>query len=207
MSFLTRWLNRPRQFRARHFRRREVMRSDYQRVAGSLLRLLPFDSVVDVGCANGFLLESFAAAGRTISGIEVSPEVVELLDPAIREVVEIGDFSALAGRWDLVCCVEVAEHIPPERSLDLVDTLARAAQSWIYFTAAPPGQGGHGHINCRPHDEWLAEFDERGWRVDAARTDELRRDLEQLERASWLRGNSFLLSPHGSDAGASGSAQ
>lgn len=171
------------------------MRPDYQRVANSLLRLLPFESVVDVGCANGFLLETFRAADKQIAGIELSAAVVELLDPAVREAVAIGDFAELAGSWDLVCCVEVAEHIVPDRSLDLVDTLTRAARDWIYFTAAPPGQGGHGHINCRPHDEWLAEFAERGWQVDSQRTDELRRELEQLERAAWLRGNSFLLAP------------
>jgi SAM-dependent methyltransferase len=183
------------------------MRPDYQRLAASLMRLAPFESVVDVGCANGFLLESFAEADRTISGIELSPAVVELLDPSIRDVVQIGDFSALDGMWDLVCCVEVAEHIPPERSLDLVETLTRAARGWIYFTAAPPGQGGHGHINCRPHAEWMAEFDERGWQVDEQRTRELRQDLERLERAAWLRGNSFLLAPKGDAAEATPPAQ
>ena len=192
-GFLGKLLKRPSRYRARHFRRRELMRADYLRLADSLLTHLPFDSVADVGCANGFLLEAFAGAGKRIEGVELSAAVVDLLAEEVRPFVRIGDFAILEGRWDLTCCVEVAEHIPPRRSLELVETLTEAAARWIFFTAAPPGQGGRGHINCRPHAEWLAEFGERGWVADQARTDAVRRDLERLERATWLRANGFVL--------------
>lgn len=197
LSDLVAWLKRPVPYGARHFRRRESMRSDYRLVARALLDLLPFSSAVDVGCANAFLLEEFAAASKEIAGIEVSPAVVEVLSPKIRDAVSIGDFSDLEGHWDLVCCVEVAEHIPQERSRELVESLARCARRWIYFTAAPPGQSGRGHINCRPHDEWLGMFAAAGWRTDDERTAALRDRLDSLETAVWLRGNSFLLEPSG----------
>jgi SAM-dependent methyltransferase len=195
LSRLATWLKLPSRYRARHFHRREVMRPDYVRVARSLMRRLDFDSAADVGCANGFLLEEFLDAGKRIAGIELSPEVHEVLRHDLRPFVSIGDFSEMSGRFDLVCCVEVAEHIAPARSDDLVDSLTPLATKWIYFTAAPPGQGGHGHINCRPHEEWLAMFGERGWVRDAETTAALRRDLGSLEQAVWLAGNSFLLAP------------
>lgn len=194
-GFLGNLLQRPSRYRARHFRRREVMRADYLRLAISLLTHLSFDSVADVGCANGFLLEAFAGAGKRIEGVELSAAVVDLLASEVRPAVRIGDFSILEGHWDLVCCVEVAEHIAPRRSLELVETLTGAAVRWIFFTAAPPGQGGHGHINCRPRSEWLAEFEQQGWVADKARTDAVCRDLEDLERATWLRTNGFVLAP------------
>ncbi len=171
------------------------MRPDYLLLARSLLRQLDFDSAADVGCANGFLLEEFLDSGKQIAGIELSPEVHEVLRHDVRPFVAIGDFAQMTGRYDLVCCVEVAEHISPSRSEDLVDTLAPLASRWIYFTAAPPGQGGHGHINCRPHEEWLAMFAERGWVEVPELTARLRDDLGALERATWLRGNSFILKP------------
>lgn len=195
LSRLATWLKLPSRYHARHFLRREVMRPDYVTVAQSLMRHLDFDSAADVGCANGFLLEAFLDAGRRIAGIELSPEVHEVLRDKIRPFVSIGDFSELNGRYDLVCCVEVAEHIGPARSDDLVDSVARLATRWIYFTAAPPGQGGRGHINCRPHEEWLQMFEERGWLLDSETTAPLRDDLGSLEQAVWLRGNSFLLAP------------
>ena len=200
LTDLVPWLNRPAPYRARHFRRRETLRPDYRRLARALMQLVPFSSAVDVGCANAFLLEEFVDAGKEVTGVELSPEVVEVLSPEIRHAVLIGDFADLAGRWDLACCVEVAEHIPPPRSAELVDIVARIARRWIYFTAAPPGQPGRGHINCRPHDEWLEMFAHRGWETDEPRTARLRDTLASLETAVWLRGNSFLFGRSESEA-------
>lgn len=199
ISTLRRWLGRPKPYGARHFRRRQELRGDYALLAEAFLARLDFDSVLDVGCANGFLLERFAAAGREIAGIELSPKVVEVLPPEVAPAVAVGDFGEVPNRFprpfDLVCCVEVAEHIDPQRSRELVTVVTAAATRWIYFTAAPPGQSGRGHINCRPHEEWLGWFEEEGWRVAGEETEALRAELEHLTRAHWLRGNSFVLAP------------
>jgi SAM-dependent methyltransferase len=194
-NVLRRLFRLPERFAKRHFERREKYRPDYDLLRGSLLELMDFESVMDIGCANGFLLEGFDAAGKRVGGVELSPEVLDLLPKALGAKVTIGDFSEAAGDWDLVSCVEVAEHVPPGRSIDLVDTVTRLAGRWIYFTAAPPGQKGRGHVNCRPHDDWLGWFDERGWKLDEERTQDLRRRLEDLPTCHWLRGNSMILRP------------
>ncbi len=184
---------RHKRFGEEQFRSRERFRPDYQRLAASLLARLDFDSVLDIGCANGFLLEAFGAAGKRIAGVELSPAAVAVLPESLRPHVTIGDFSTASGRWDLVSCVEVAEHIEPSRSTDLVDKVSGMASRHIYFTAAPPGQSGRGHVNCRPHAEWLGWFAARGWELDGERTEMLRADLDGLEQALWLRGNSLVL--------------
>jgi SAM-dependent methyltransferase len=180
-------------FEEKHFRAREKFRPDYRLLASALLGRLTFDSVFDVGCANGFLLEAFLAAGKRIGGIELSAAAAAVLPAEIRPSVAIGDFAQATGRWDLVCCVEVAEHIVPARSAELVEVVAGAADRWVYFTAAPPGQSGRGHINCRPPEDWVALFGAEGWSLDEGVTADLRADLEALSEAHWLRGNSLLL--------------
>jgi len=191
------WLKRRRTrlkpYRVKDFLLRERFHSDYRMIGRFLLRNLTFESAYDIGCANGFLLSEFLAADKRCGGIELSPAVREVLAPEIQSLVEVGDFSAARGEWDLVCCVEVAEHIPPERSRDLVATVTGLAHSWIYFTAARPGQSGRGHVNCRPHEEWLSWFDEAGWSQHEALTHRLREELEGLATAPWLRANSFVL--------------
>ena len=172
---------------------REKFHNDYRVIGRFLVRHLPFESAYDVGCANGFLLSEFVAADKRCAGIELSPAVREVLPPDLQPLVEVGDFSAAQGEWDLVCCMEVAEHIPPNRSRDLVAAVTGLARSWIYFTAALPGQTGRGHVNCRPHEEWLAWFDEAGWQPHDDLTRQLRQVLEGLDSTPWLRGNSFIL--------------
>ena len=188
-----RWLGRPQRFRRRDFRRRERYRPDYELLADVLLDRIDFHSVLDVGCGNGFLLRRFVAAGRRAEGIEGSEAVLAVLEPELRTHIRIADFTAATGSWDLVCCVEVAEHIAPARSDDLVESLARVTGSTLYFTAAPPGQGGVGHINCRPHADWLAAFEGHGLRLDAAATGGVREALHGLARAPWLAGNGLIL--------------
>ncbi len=198
MSLLRRLVRRPKPYRLRDLSRRERFRSDYDLVADFLLRHLPFESAIDVGCGNGFLLQRFSAAGKRISGVDVSADVRTLIGERLNGSIEVADFGAAAGSYDLACCVEVAEHIEPERSLALVETLTRVARSWIYFSAAPEGQAGRGHINCRPHSDWLGWFDAQGWHLDNEETGRLRVHLEQLALAPWLRGNSFLMKANGS---------
>lgn len=189
----------PQHFDLKKLRKRERFRQDYRLLADALFRQLEFESVYDVGCANGFLLCEFERCGKRLGGIEKSEAARAVLPAVLIGRVTIGDFALAAGAagspWDLVCCVEVAEHIPRGRSLDLVSVISGLARRWIYFTAAPPDQPGHGHINCRPHEEWLEMFASHGWSLDAERTDGLRCHLAGLERASWLRGNSLILKP------------
>ncbi len=181
-------------FNSRRLRRREKFRADYQLVADSLLRHVAFETAFDVGCANGFLMEPLFRAGKDVQGADLAAQVKEFVHADLKDRVRTADFSEIGdGQWDLVSCVEVAEHIKPARSEELVETLANAARSTLYFSAAPPGQLGRGHINLRPHSEWLAWFGARGWRLDDERTAALRDDLAGLQKAHWLRGNSMIL--------------
>ncbi len=193
MSLFRRLARRPKPYRLKDLQRRERFREDYDLVADFLLAHLDFDSAIDVGCGNGFLLERFSGAGKSIAGVDLSPDVRTLIGERLNGSIQVADFGAAAGRYDLACCVEVAEHIEPERSLQLVETLTRVARSWIYFSAAPEGQAGRGHINCRPPEDWLGWFERLGWELDPSATDALRDHLEALELAPWLQSNSFLL--------------
>jgi 2-polyprenyl-3-methyl-5-hydroxy-6-metoxy-1,4-benzoquinol methylase len=173
--------------------RRERFRDDYEILADSLATHLTFHSVVDVGCAQGFLIEPLYKKGYNVSGIEVSSDVLEYLTSCLEGKVSIGDFSAADGEYDLVACVEVAEHIAPSRSQELVDKLCSLSNSYIYFTAAPPGQGGHGHINCRPCNHWIYWFERKGYYVVQDTTELIKKDLESVNTADWLASNSILL--------------
>ncbi len=188
---------RPKAYGLKQFRARERFRPDYDHVAGFLLDRLEFESVIDVGCGNGFLLEAFAGAGKRVKGVDCSPDVLRVVPSHLRAHVVIEDFAATNSHWDLACCVEMAEHLEPERSQELVSALVRLARRWIYFSAAPPGQVGRGHINCRPLDHWLDWFGERDWRLDPTATAEMREALGRLSDAVWLQHNSIVLRPNG----------
>ena len=85
-------------------------------------------------------------------------------------------------------CLEVAEHVPKDKSGALIDNLTRHG-SCVMFSAAVPGQGGEQHINEQPHEFWRDLFAMRGYRL----FDCLRPSLAGLtEVESWYRYNLML---------------
>jgi hypothetical protein len=94
----------------------------------------------------------------------------------------------LGRRFDVVECLEVAEHLPEASATTLVDSLVRHGEV-IVFSAAPPGQGGHDHVNERSYDYWRALFGQRGYLA----ADYLRpRILADASIDPWYRYNTLL---------------
>jgi 2-polyprenyl-6-hydroxyphenyl methylase/3-demethylubiquinone-9 3-methyltransferase len=73
-------------------------------------------SALDVGCGAGLLAEPLARLGARVTGIDASPEVIEVArDHAARQGLAIdyraGDVQALEGEFDLMTAMEVIEHV------------------------------------------------------------------------------------------------
>ncbi|MGB3563274.1 MAG: hypothetical protein WBC09_09490, partial [Thermoanaerobaculia bacterium] len=89
MSWLAKRRQRLKPYRVKDFLLREKFRSDYGVIGQFLVRNLSFDSVYDIGCANGFLLGEFLAADKRCGGIELAPTVRDVLPPELQPLVEV----------------------------------------------------------------------------------------------------------------------
>jgi 2-polyprenyl-3-methyl-5-hydroxy-6-metoxy-1,4-benzoquinol methylase len=130
------------------------------RIAQFLVPLLKVNSVLDVGCGRGAWLNEWRKAGvGTAQGID-GPYVQRssLLIPAqdFTSVDLTRPFDS-KHRYDLVTCLEVAEHLPPSAAEPLVSSLVKHSDR-ILFSAATPGQGGENHLNERPLSYWQRLF-------------------------------------------------
>ena len=122
-------------------------------------------SVLDVGCATGDLVAEWLAQGVDAYGLEGSPAALPYIE-VDRDRMMVHDLRAplhVRERVDLVTCFEVAEHIEPEHAGQFVANLA-AAGDRLLVSCAPPGQGGHYHVNCQPAAYWDALFGAIGYR-------------------------------------------
>ena len=73
-------------------------------------------TAVDVGCGAGLLAEPLARLGATVTAIDASAEVIAVArEHAARQGLAIdyrtGDVQELEGRFDLITCMEVIEHV------------------------------------------------------------------------------------------------
>jgi SAM-dependent methyltransferase len=125
-------------------------------------------SVVDVGCGTGQWLAVCLRHGvehvRGIDGVHVYAAHPLAFPEGSFHPQDLRDPLAPAklGTFDLAFCLEVAEHLPPERGPALIRELTALADR-VCFSAAQPGQGGRGHVNERPPAYWEELFRASGF--------------------------------------------
>lgn len=102
-------------------------------------------TALDVGCGAGLLAEPLARLGARVTGIDAAPELIEAArDHSERQGLEI-DYRASAveeveGRFDLVTCLEVIEHVADPQAF--VDALARRlAPGGLMILSTPNATG------------------------------------------------------------------
>jgi SAM-dependent methyltransferase len=136
-----------------------------KRFAAFMVPLLRINSVLDVGCGRGAWLREWKSAGvqmtRGVDGPYVRVASL-LIAPADFQAVDLSRRFDLNERFDLVTCLEVAEHLAPDSSAALIDSLV-AHSNLVLFSAATPGQGGENHVNEQPLAFWQNLFSERGY--------------------------------------------
>ena len=155
-----------------------------------VLALVPARSVVDFGCKHGEWLSVFRhhGVGRTLGFDQQKRADWLAIDRADFRVADLNGPMDLSERADLAVCIEVAEHLREASAEPLVHTLTTVAPV-VLFSAALPGQGGHGHLNEQPREYWHRLFKQDGF----APIDCLRPRIWQDTRvAFWYRQNLFL---------------
>lgn len=149
------------------------------------------NSVLDIGCGVGAWLSVADAIGlQDIAGVDGNyvDRSLLLFDPVRFTPCDISKPFEMGRSFDLVQCLEVAEHVSAAFAPTLVRNLVQHGRL-VMFSAAVPGQGGENHINEQPYAYWRDLFSLHGYRLfDFVRSSIAKnRDVEP-----WYRYNLLL---------------
>lgn len=123
-------------------------------------------SVLDAGCAFGFLVEMLRRRGIEAWGLDVSDYAIGQAAPEVAPFLHVGSIAEPLGRrYDLVTCIEVLEHMPAAEAPAAVANLCAHADN-ILFSSSPLDLREATHLNVRPPEHWAALFARQGFYRD-----------------------------------------
>ena len=141
----------------------EVWRAFFLSLADRIVGIVNPRTVLDVGCARGLLVQALAAKGIEASGIDISEHAIETAHEDVRSRLRVASAAEpVGGRYDLVSCIEVLEHMSPVDAQLAIDHMA-AATDRVLFSSSPADHDEPTHLNTRPTAQWAAWFAERGF--------------------------------------------
>lgn len=148
------------------------------------------ESLLDVGCGAGTWLRAAMELGIAnvlgVDGIVLDQGRLQVASTLI-ERLDLSKPFDLGRRFDVVLCLEVAEHLPAASSDDFISSIVSHSDS-ILFSAACPGQPGQHHVNCQWPAYWQSVFNNNGFACD----DNIRWQIWDNSRIEpWYRQNIF----------------
>ena len=164
-----------------------------QKVLPGIIEEYKVKSILDVGTGIGTWLKVAEENGVSdflgIDGSWVNREQLKIAGRNFKEC-DLREKFNLQREFDLIICLEVAEHLPEESADILVESMVQHGRL-ILFSAAIPGQGGQNHLNEQSPSFWSQKFEKHGYTFyDLVRP----RIWKDVDIEWWYRQNMFLVS-------------
>lgn len=123
-------------------------------------------SVLDAGCAMGFLVESLRQREVEAWGVDISNYAIDHVPQEIRSYCWQGSvIEPFPRSYDLIVCIEVLEHLPRDEGAQAVGNLCQHSDD-ILFSSTPFDYKEASHFNVQPPEYWAELFAGNGFYRD-----------------------------------------
>jgi SAM-dependent methyltransferase len=123
-------------------------------------------TVLDAGCALGFLVETLREREVSAFGLDISEFAIANVHPSIKPFCWVGSLAdPLPQRFDLIVTIEVLEHIPAADGEQVIANLCAYTDD-ILFSSTPFDYKEATHCNVRPPEYWAERFARHGFYRD-----------------------------------------
>ena len=109
------------------------------------------------------LVEALRDRGVKATGIDISKWAIDQVPEKIRQFCTVASITDdFEGRYDLITCTEVLEHLPPSLAAESVANLCRHSDA-ILFSSTPDDFDEPTHLNVEPTGYWAQLFFREGF--------------------------------------------
>ena len=136
-------------------------------VADYIVEGLHPKSVLDAGCAMGYLVAALRDRGVEAYGVDISEYAISKVREDIRPYCAAGSLTeplpdGLPKRYDLVVTIEVLEHLYEEDGKQAIHNLC-ALSDRIIFSSTPDDFAERTHVNVQQREYWARLFAAEGF--------------------------------------------
>lgn len=159
------------------YERNDVWLAQFARIADRIVSDIQPKSVLDAGCAMGFLVEALRARGVEAWGIDISDYAISQVHESARDFCSVGSVTTpFLRRYDLITCIEVLEHLPKADAEAAIDNFCAHTDD-ILFSSSPNDFIEPTHFNVQPPEYWAEQFARHGFYRDV--------DIDLLHITPW----------------------
>ncbi len=138
----------------------------FDRIAGRIIADIHPQSVLDAGCALGFLVESLRKREVQAFGVDISEYAIAQVHESVKAYCWQGSIvEPFPRRYDLIVTIEVLEHLPKADGERAVENLCRYTDD-ILFSSSPFDYEEPTHFNVQPPEYWAGLFARHGFYRD-----------------------------------------
>jgi SAM-dependent methyltransferase len=120
-------------------------------------------TVLDAGCAMGFLVEKLRERDVSAFGIDVSAYAIQQVHESVRPYCQTASITEpLPQHYDLIINIEVMEHLTTFQARSAITNLCRHTDQ-ILFSSTPVDYREVTHLNVHPPEYWAELFAREGF--------------------------------------------
>lgn len=144
------------------YERNERWLNFFDNVAKHIVEEIKPKTVLDAGCALGFLVEALRKRGVQAFGVDISEYAIQNVHPDIREFCWVGSIAeAFPQKYDLIVSIEVIEHLPIPEAERAIENFCQHSDQ-VLFSSTPDEYKEATHVNVQPVEHWGELFARRG---------------------------------------------
>ncbi len=139
----------------------------FTRIADNIVERFNPRSVLDAGCAMGYIVELLRDRGVDAYGFDISEYAIGRVREDIRPYCFVHSITEklpeeYPQKYDMVLTVEVLEHLFPEMGSKAIANLCHYSDT-VLFSSTPDDITDRTHVNVQLPEYWAKEFARNGF--------------------------------------------
>lgn len=142
-------------------------RASFDTIAANIVEEFSPKTVLDAGCATGYLVEALRKRGVEAYGIDISSYAINHVSQDIKDYCAVCDITGplpenFPQKYDLIVTIEVLEHLYEEQGKKAIFNLCNYSDK-IIFTSTPDDISDQTHINVQRSEYWCRIFAQKSF--------------------------------------------